>query len=285
MASALIIDCHNVGWQSAYAYTGMSHNNMPTGVIFGFLRAIVTAGAYINPDYVLFAWDSKKSRRKLLYSDYKLDRYTSIAEEDIIRQRDTLRQLELLRTNILPAIGLCNNFKHTGFEADDIMASLVIQHDFDECLVVSTDADMYQIITDAVSIYNNRTHTVIDKNTFIQMYNGLTPDKWADVKALAGCSSDNVPGIKGIGEASAIKYLLGDLFKGKKYQDIELALHTEEYKRDKTLVTLPLRQLDYELTVDTVKTRNFINVCKQYNMLSFLRRDTMSAWKRTLNML
>lgn len=281
--SALIVDCHNIGWVAAYAFAHLKHEQEPTGVLFGFLQTLLKASEYIMPDYILFAWDSQKSRRRRMYESYKRKDEISMSEEEAVRRYHTLRQLQDLRTEVLPALGLHNHFMHTGFEADDVMASLVKQYAFDEAVVISSDNDMLQILTDTVSIYNIQKKELITKIDFIETY-GIEPEQWAAVKTLAGCSSDNVPGVPGVGEGKALQYLKGTLPKAKVYQRILDAEGTPAYERDKKLVTLPLRQLNFELHEDIVHTRKFITLCKDKGFFTFLKGDVLNRWKRLLNM-
>ncbi len=284
MSSAMIIDCHGVGWQSGYALAHMEYNQQLTGVIYGFLRTINTVGSYITPDYILFAWDSKKSRRKRIFSGYKAKDNISIGKAESIFKQDVGRQLSLLRTEILPDIGFHNHFLDTGYEADDIMASLVNEHPFDECIVVSADGDMLQIISDTVSIYNPKSSDIINIQLFRDIY-GIEPAEWAEVKSLAGCTSDKVPGIAGVGEKTALKYIRGELTKGKAFDKIIQGKASQEYQRDKTLVTLPMRQMKHALQQDTIHIRDFISVCKEYGLLSFLRKGSIYSWKKVLNII
>ena len=281
--TAVVIDCANVGWAASYAFSFMKHNEMPNGVIYGLLKNLLDITDILIPNYILFAWDSMKSRRKLIYPMYKHKDAIDMSEDKLIEKQITEHQLDLLRYEILPSIGFHNHFYKTGFEADDVMASLALQYDFDLMVIVSNDNDMLQCITDKVLVYNHKDHELIDRKTFQEKHN-IPPNQWARVKSLSGCTSDKVPGVSGIGEKKAIQYLLGTLPKtNKAYKDIINALGTDEYKRDVKLVTLPLQQLDFELQQDGIEVKNFINVCKEYGLFKFLKSAEMHKWRLIFN--
>jgi DNA polymerase-1 len=107
-------------------------------------------------------------------------------------------------------------------------------------ITASGDQDLYQLLdyTDMYSMPKSTEIKHITRQTFIEKY-GITPKEWVKVKQIAGCTSDTVPGIKGVGETTAIKYLLGQLKpKSVKYRDIEAG--ADIIKRNEWLVKIPL---------------------------------------------
>jgi DNA polymerase I len=281
--TAVVIDCANVGWAASYAFSHMTHNDNPIGVIYGVLKSILDITEIFIPNYVLFAWDSMKSRRKLIFPGYKLKDAVDMSEEKMIAKQITEHQLDLLRYEVLPTIGFTNHFYRTGFEADDVMASLALQYNFELFVIVSNDNDMLQCITNSVCVYNHTGNVLIDKNIFFENH-GILPNKWAKVKSLCGCTSDKVPGIEGVGENKALRYLAGSLPKdGKIYKRIINALDTEDYKRDTKLVTLPLQQLNFDLQQDQIDVKKFIEVCKEYGLFKLLQSSDMYKWRMIFN--
>ena len=212
---AVIIDCANVGYAAAYGYAYMNTGDTPNGVIYGLLKCILNITDVCFPNYVIFAWDSAKSQRKRLYPLYKNKDKVDMSEEKMMAKQVTDHQLDLLRYEILPKIGFNNHCFHTGYEADDVMASIALQYNFDLCIIVSNDNDMYQCITDKVLVYNHKEHRLIDPLSFYQEHK-VRPNQWARVKTLTGCTSDNVPGIKDVQEKTAVKYLHKELNKTSK---------------------------------------------------------------------
>lgn len=228
MSSAIIVDCFNLGWSCGFAMQGLEHEGQPTNVLYGFFRSLLQAGKYIKtPVTMVFAWDSRKSRRKLIFPEYKKKRAERfLSNEDVARQAAIHNQLDILKDDILLNIGFKNHLHKTGYEADDIIACVSQQCDFDEVLIVSTDNDLLQLLDDNVSIYSPKTSKLMTKLDFVDKYK-IQPSEWALVKAMAGCSSDEVPGIPGIAEKSALDYLTGNL-SATKVRKIELAMLTSE---------------------------------------------------------
>ena len=111
---------------------------------------------------------------------------------------------------------------------------------------------------------------------FVKKYK-IQPAEWAMVKAMAGCDSDEVPGIPGIGLKSALDYLTGGL-SDKKVKKIELAMLTPEFERDKRLVTLPLDNLEFNVQEDHIKRRKLIEMFLKYNFVSLMRKEVLSQW-------
>jgi len=281
--TAIVIDCANVGWAASYVYTFMKHEDSPVGVIYGLLKSILDVSEVVYPNHIFFAWDSMKSKRRLMYPGYKAKDEIDMSEEKLLQKQITTHQLDLLRYDILPAIGFNNHCAHTGYEADDVMASIALQHPFDMLLIVSNDGDMLQCITDSVLVYNHKEHALIDTDAFFDMH-GILPSQWARVKSLSGCVSDKVPGIEGVQEKKAIQYLLGKMPRsGIIYKRIIAALGSAEYKRDTALVTLPLKQLNFDIQHDTVDIKKLLEVCKEYGLHKLIRPQELNKWRIIFN--
>lgn len=100
-----------------------------------------------------------------------------------------------------------------GYESDDLIASFVRNlSKGSTAVIVSRDADLYQLLQPGVCFYNPMSHGGLTDVGFREKY-GLPPADWAEVKALAGCASDNVPGCEGVAEVTAVKYVRGDFHK------------------------------------------------------------------------
>ena len=164
--------------------------------------------------------------------------------EDLHKQLTKLRQIELLK------IGFRNVFWQQGFEADDLIAS-VCKDKKQDFIVVSSDQDMFQLLSKHVEIYNPMSKKFITKSSFTDKY-GVKPKEWATVKAIAGCSSDGVPGVSGVGEKTAIKFMNGDLKQTTK-AFVSIANSTDLIERNLKLVKLPLPEtLSFKLYNDKV---------------------------------
>jgi DNA polymerase I len=177
----------------------------PTGGVYGFAVMALEVIKRLKPDYVAVAWDKPKTniRKRLeLYPEYKAGRKP--APPDFYAQIPVLH--ELLKTFGWPLYELDD------YEADDIMGTLAVQarEQGIETLLVTSDLDVLQLVNSHTHAYLLKTGLsrieLYDPKSFTAKY-GLSPDQFLDLKALKGDSSDNIPGVPGIGEKTAIELL------------------------------------------------------------------------------
>lgn len=260
MRKLLIVDCNNFCHRAWHTTGPLSYKGIPTGVLFGFFEQLYTVVKAVLPNECAFVWDSLQSRRKAKHPFYKLrppGDDMSIA----------FAQFDMLREELLPAIGFQNVLRATGFEADDIMAQLAMDEARDyedqQVVIATADEDLYQVLRPRVSIFKYKDRSIITEKLFSAKY-GVFPDQWAEVKAIAGCTSDTVPGIVGVGEATAIKYLRGELpSKSKKYQAIQDG--AEVIERNRWLVTLPLPGTPtYDVLPSTFNKNEYRSMCRRF---------------------
>jgi DNA polymerase I len=278
----LIIDSSYLCYRSQFALRGLNYKEQETGVIFGFLNYVLSLSEKFQTNRLVFAWDSQRSLRKRIYPAYKGNRATPDREMQDLR--DIARpQKELLRAKILPEIGLINNFSQPGYEADDIIAKIVFCNN-EDFMVVANDSDLFQLL-DYCRIYDPALKQVMDRKWF-QAKTGLKMSSdWAAVKAIAGCSTDNVAGITGVGEKTAIMYLKGDLKVGKtKYDSIISKAGQEVIKRNMPLVKLPFAGTKpiYNLQWNALNIDAFMEVCRKYNLMSFINTGKFEKWQKLL---
>jgi DNA polymerase I len=277
LKQAVIIDAHSIAWKAFHSMRDMSYENIPTGVLYGFLLELEKLYHTFNPCSFLFAWDSKKSVRKLADSEYKQKR-TELSESDKENREIAMKQMEDLRTFVLPTIGFNQHWRKTGFEADDVVAKLVALHDMP--IVVSGDEDFFQLL-ESCSIYNHAKHQHINKYWFVKKY-GIQPNDWILVKAIGGCTSDNVKGIPGVGEKKAIEYICGEMNPSTKtYQKIKDNQVLIEHCLQ--LVSLPHAECP-ELESRTPNTFNedgFFEVCSEYGLDSL--KPKHKQWEKMTN--
>ena len=219
-----MFDASWLAYRARYSMRDLCHEDMPTGVLFGFLEQMLATcqDPKVLSNKVAVFFDSKKSHRKREFPDYKKKRQEKTPEEwEELKIMHS--QLEILRTEILPAIGF-PVYRQTGFESDDLIATaaeyISTEGRNKRAIIISSDGDLYQCITDSVHFYNPMTGKYFDPTDFLES-KGIVPEMWGEVKALAGCTSDSVPGIRGVGEITACKYLLNELNGGKKRDAIE----------------------------------------------------------------
>ena len=201
-----IIDGKSVFYRGYYAMPNLSTaDGTPTGGVYGFAALSLELFKKLKPDYVCVAWDKPKTniRKRLeIYPEYKAGRKPAPA--DFYAQIPILH--ELLEAFSWPLYELDD------YEADDIMATLAhkaAKQNIEVCLITS-DLDALQAIEPLVHVYAlKKGLTNIDlfsPESFTEKY-GLRVDQFLDLKSLKGDSSDNIPGVPGIGEKTAVQLL------------------------------------------------------------------------------
>jgi DNA polymerase-1 len=176
----------------------------PTNAVYGFLTILIKVLGDLKPKYLIVAWDkSSKTFRNDMYADYKATR-TAMVDDLAVQIKPTK---ELIDTLGLPMIEVDN------YEADDIIGTLARKAEArgDLDIVIATgDRDQLQLVDDhtIVAMFNPRglEPTRYDLAKMQEKY-GLTPRQFVDYKALVGDTSDNIPGVKGIGDKGAQKLL------------------------------------------------------------------------------
>ena len=206
MKKIVLIDGNNLMFRSyfATAYTGNVMRNskgFPTNALYGFVNMINKIITEESPAYVAVAFDIGKNFRKQEYDFYKEGR--NATPEDLIKQMPVAREL-------LDAMGI-KYLELEPYEADDIIGTLVkmCENDSDfNATIISSDRDLLQLInfeTD-VKLLKQNDYIRYNEQTFKEDY-GIDPIRIIDLKALMGDASDNIPGVKGIGEKTALKLL------------------------------------------------------------------------------
>ena len=272
----LLLDCSYLCWRAFHSTGHLQYGADPTGVIYGFLKALKALQARFQTMRTVFAWDTPSpSKRAELYPAYKANRLKESWTEKQREERNGVRwQMNELYAGIVPGLGYRNNLSEDGYEADDLIAS-VVKHSLpigDNAVIVSADHDFYQLISDNVTVWHpgREGAGVLMTTALLKSSLKVEPEKWPMVKALAGCSSDNIPGVEGIGELTAIKYLNGQLMQASKaYQK---AWHADEIiSRNLLLVTLPFPGCPtFELEEDRLHPSFWREVCQEYGLDSLV---------------
>ena len=213
MKKVILVDGNNLMFRSYYAtvYSGNSMKNkegFPTNALYGFVNMINKIITEEEPKYMMVAFDIGKTFRHDNYEEYKGGR---------IETPDDLKMQFPKAKEILNAMGI-KYLECAGYEADDIIGTLSkMVDDNDEYIatIVSSDKDLLQLISNDVEVklLKQKDHIRMNRDVFFENY-GIEPIKMIDLKALMGDSSDNIPGVKGIGEKTALKLL-------QKYNSIE----------------------------------------------------------------
>lgn len=199
MKSVTIIDTFGFFLRAYFALPKLtSSDGSPTGLLTGFINFIHKLQKELSTDYLIFALDSKSSFRKEIYPEYKANRKESA--------KDLITQLEIA-ISWIEKMGF-GTLMVDGFEADDIISSVtkLAKENFN-VRIISNDKDLYQLIDkDRVLVYDWVKKSLIDEQKCIEKF-GIKPQNFIDFQAILGDSSDNVPGVKGIGQKGASKLI------------------------------------------------------------------------------
>lgn len=223
MKKVILIDGNNFMFRSYYAtaYTGNVMKNskgFPTNALYGFINMINKIIQEEKPEYMAVAFDIGRNFRKEKYETYKDGRSETPQELKL--------QMPVAR-DVLKAMGI-KYFELEPYEADDIIGTFAKKCEEDdnyEALIISSDKDLLQLISHETSVKLLKTKDSIKYNpkNFKEEW-GFEPIRMIDYKALAGDASDNIPGVKGIGDKTAINLL-------KQYDTIEdIYEHIDEIK-------------------------------------------------------
>lgn len=280
----VIIDGKSVFYRGYYAMPSLStRDGTPTGGVYGFAVMALEVVKKLKPDYVCVAWDKRQTNiraRLALYPQYKANRKP--APPDFYEQIPLL--YDLLAALEWPL------YEADDFEADDLMGAFAKQAGEKgiESFLVTSDLDVLQLVNEHTHIYTLKKGLsnieLFDVANFEAKY-GVSAHQWTDVKALKGDSSDNIPGVAGVGEKTAL-----DLIKQYKtldgvYENIELIKPTLKAKLEagkdmaylsKQLVTLVV---DSPLKIDLEKaklhdgvTPEFVAFLRKYEFKNLLRQ-------------
>jgi DNA polymerase I len=206
MSRLFLLDGTALAFRShfAFARSGLTTaDGRPTGATYGFTMVLRRLLEEERPDLIAVAFDAKgPTFRHEQYAEYKATRER--APEDMVAQLDDLR--EVVRGHGITL------FEVPGYEADDVIGTLAKAGEAagHEVMIVTGDKDFMQLVSDHVKLYNvfkKGEALVIEDEAAVEAKFGCTPDRVIDVLAIMGDSSDNVPGVKGIGEKGAAKLI------------------------------------------------------------------------------
>ena len=288
MKKIVLVDGNNLLFRSYYAtaYSGNIMRNkdgFPTNGIYGFVNMINKIIAEEKPEYMMVAFDIGKTFRHEKYADYKGGR--NATPEDLKIQFPVAKK-------ILTAMGI-KYLECDGYEADDIIGTISMWCEKDddyEALIVSSDKDLLQLISDetTVKLLKTKDYIWMDKKTFIDTY-GFDPIHMIDLKALMGDSSDNIPGVKGIGEKGAIKLVseyqtLDNIYdninniKGATQTKLIEGHESAYYSKD--LVTI-YREVPLDITFNDLvykkeHTDELINIYNDLGFYSLLKKESIT---------
>ncbi|NPA50224.1 MAG: DNA polymerase I [Epsilonproteobacteria bacterium] len=200
MKTITIIDTFAFFFRAYFALPPLkSRDSFPTGLLTGFINFIHQLQREHATDYIIFALDSERSFRKEIYPLYKANRPTP--PEDLMKQLP-------IAISWIEKMGFAN-ISIDGYEADDVIASVAkrAKESNIQVKIVSSDKDLYQLLDDrGIFLYDWVKKILIDEKKCVEKF-GVEPRDFVDFQALVGDSSDNVPGVAGIGLKSASKLI------------------------------------------------------------------------------
>ena len=283
MKKVILIDGNNLLFRSYYAtaYRGSLLRNskgFPTNALFGFINMLNKIINEENPSYMMIAFDKGKTFRHEKYDGYKDGRKETPLE---------LKEQFPVAKEIADAMGI-HCFEIDNYEADDIIGTFANEIDKEDdyySVIVSSDRDLLQLITDKneMKLLKSNDCIRLNKQAFIESY-GFTPEKILDLKGIMGDSSDNIPGVKGIGEKGAMSLI-------QKYGTVEeIYNHIDEIKGktkeklmndkknaffSKELATI-YKDVPIERNLENIKyngkTPKLVPLLKEYEFFSLIKK-------------
>jgi DNA polymerase I len=191
-----LIDGHSYFYRAFHAIRNLSNSKgFPTNAIYGFTNMLIKLIREKRPDAIAVALDSREpTERHKLYEQYKAQRPET--PENLIAQIPHMK-------HIISAFNI-QTFEMPGYEADDILGALAKKAAAEgvSVFILTGDKDMNQLVGDNIRIYDPMKDIVIDAAAVIEKY-GVPPERVTEIMALCGDTSDNIPGVKGIGEKTA----------------------------------------------------------------------------------
>ena len=220
----LIVDGFSLAYRAFYAFPPnlTFPDGQPSNAVYGFLSLLFNCMDQFKPDHVCICLDRKEPTfRHKMYKEYKAHRPPAPVEFS--------SQIPYLY-EVLKKLGL-NTYEMAGFEADDIIGTLARQADEQavDSYIMTGDLDSLQLVTDRTKVVTQRKgETIIYTPEMVLERYEIPPDKIVDMKAMKGDSSDNIPGVKGVGEKTAIMLL-------KEYGDLDTIYENVGYLKSNSV--------------------------------------------------
>ena len=278
----LLIDGNSVLFRAFYAtsFGSLMQTSFGayTNAVYAFANMLNKALKLINPDYCVVAFDKgKHTFRHDLAPDYKGGRKQT--PDELVEQFITVRQM-------LDAYNI-KYLEYENIEADDIIGTLAKKYDIETC-IFSSDHDLFQLIDDSTSVYCMKKGMSdiqrLDEKALYEEY-GLKPKQIIDFKGLAGDNSDNIKGVEGVGEKTAVKLLqeyescegiyehieeIKGKLKEKLINDKDSCFLSKTLATIKTDVDIPLEIDEFKLNINDETKNAFF---EKYEMKSLISKD------------
>lgn len=288
MKKVVLVDGNNLMFRSYYAtlYSGSMMTNkdgFPTNALYGFVNMMNKIINEESPEYIAVAFDIGRTFRHEKYDYYKGKRDET---------PDDLKKQFPVAKKILKAMGI-KYFEIEGYEADDIIGTFSKKiSELPEYvgLIVSSDKDLLQLITDDVSVklLKPKDYIRMNREVFLNMY-GIEPIRMIDLKSLMGDASDNIPGVKGIGEKTALKLLQEYGTLDGVYQNIDNIKGATKDKlindKDNAYMSYDIatiyKEVPIDMNIENLKYNNedtdeLINIYNDLDFYSFLKKSNIN---------
>ncbi len=283
MKKLLCIDGNSILNRQFYGIRPLStKEGFPTNAIFGFVNVLAKQLEALSPDYAAVAFDLKAPTfRHKMYADYKAGRKPM--PDDLHRQFPIAKE-------ICRALGL-TVLEKEGYEADDILGTLsrmATEEGDTEAYVLTGDRDSLQLIGDRVKVLlaTNTDTVTFDGQAFFEKY-GVRADQYVDVKALMGDSSDNIPGVPGIGEKTAFKMIAEEGSLGAIYERLDTLKLTPSVRtkltagRESAFLSQELARINQNVPLEQgLNGISYSGIDRQAAKTLFLRYELSGAVKR-----
>ena len=250
----VIIDSNSIIHRAFHALPPLkSKDGQVVNAVYGFLLVLFKLLKELEPKYFVACFDvPSPTFRKEMYNDYKAQRKK--APDELYVQIPIVKSV--LKSFNVPV------FEKAGFEGDDLIGTLSRKTNGKKNIIVSGDMDNFQLINNSTFVYylnkGVKSAVIYDEKAVKEKYNGLSPEQLIDYKALRGDVSDNIPGVKGIGEKTAISLIkdFGDIFNLYKKIDLgedNLSLKTREKlinDKERAFLSRELSEIKKDIPLD-----------------------------------
>ena len=280
----VLVDGSSYLYRAFHAFPPLTNSaGEPTGAMYGVLNMLKSLISQVQPSHIAVVFDAKgKTFRDEMFEQYKSHRPPM--PDDLRKQIQPLH--DIIRALGIPLLVI------EGVEADDVIGTLAVAASkANQKVLISTgDKDMAQLVDDNIMLINTMNNTLLDRDAVIEKY-GIPPELIIDYLALMGDSADNIPGVAGVGEKTALGLLQGIGSMAEIYANLdkvaELTIRGAKKLGDKLLAEKEMADLSYRLA--TIKTDVALDITPEQLTLGASNNDQLTEYfgryefKRWLN--
>ena len=280
----VLVDGSSYLYRAFHAFPPLTNSaGEPTGAMYGVLNMLKSLISQVQPSHIAVVFDAKgKTFRDEMFEQYKSHRPPM--PDDLRKQIQPLH--DIIRALGIPLLVI------EGVEADDVIGTLAVAASkANQKVLISTgDKDMAQLVDDNIMLINTMNNTLLDREAVIEKY-GIPPELIIDYLALMGDSADNIPGVAGVGEKTALGLLQGIGSMAEIYANLdkvaELPIRGTKKLGDKLLAEKEMADLSYRLA--TIKTDVALDITPEQLTLGASNNDQLTEYfgryefKRWLN--